>query len=115
MWLKTYFLVGQPRLKSCLNRFPQPVFTRHVEKPDSYRNPSRKLPINVLKSGFFCRRSSTLRMEWMTVEWCLPPKLRPISGSDACVSDLQRYIAICLGIATDFELFRDLRSTSFRL
>ena len=51
----------------------------------------------------------------MTVEWCFPPKLRPISGSDARVSDLQRYIATCRGIATDFELLRDFRSTIFRL
>ena len=49
----------------------------------------------------------------MTVEWCLPPKLFPISGSDAFVSDLHRYIAICRGIATDFELFRDFSSPCF--
>ena len=30
------------------------------------------------------RSSSTFLIEWITVEWCLPPKLRPISGSDAC-------------------------------
>ncbi len=49
----------------------------------------------------------------MTVEWCLPPKLFPISGSDAFVSDLQRYIATCRGSATDFELLRDFSSLGF--
>ena len=51
----------------------------------------------------------------MTVEWCLPPKLRPISGSDAWVSALHRYIAIWRGIATDFELLRDRRSDDLQL
>ena len=51
----------------------------------------------------------------MTVEWCFPPKLRPISGKDARVSDLQRYMAIWRGIAIDFELLRDFKSVSFRL
>jgi hypothetical protein len=32
------------------------------------RNPSRKLPIKVLKSLSFFLRSSTFRIEWMTVE-----------------------------------------------
>src|SRR6266576_7351473 len=32
------------------------------------RNPSRKLLIRLLKSGSRLRRSSTLRIEWMTVE-----------------------------------------------
>ena len=51
----------------------------------------------------------------MTVEWCLPPKLLPISGSDAFVSDLQRYIATWRGSATDFELFLDFNSASLQL
>ena len=67
----------------------------------------------MLKSPSFCRRSSTLRIEWITVEWCLPPKLLPISGSDAFVKFLHRYIAICRGIATDFELFFDFNSVTF--
>jgi hypothetical protein len=49
----------------------------------------------------------------MTVEWCLPPKLLPISGSDAFVSDLHRYIEICRGIEIDFALLRDFRSATF--
>ena len=49
------------------------------------------------------------------MEWCLPPKLRPISGNDAFVSDLQRYIAIWRGIATDLELLRDFSSTQLQL
>src|SRR6266850_4813091 len=98
-----------------LNSHPQDLSPAPVEKCHRYRKPSRKLAIRLLKSASFLRRSSTFRIEWITVEWCFPPKLRPISGSDACVSDLQRYIAICRGIAIDFELFRDFRSTSFRL
>ena len=39
----------------------------------------------------------------------------PISGSDACVSDLHRYIAIWRGIAIDFELLRDLSSAELQL
>src|SRR4029079_4386745 len=76
-------------------------------------NDSIRLWITVLKSPSFCRRSSTLRIEWITVEWCLPPKLLPISGSAAFVSALHRYIAICRGSATDFELFFDFSSATF--
>src|SRR5581483_4457593 len=105
--------VAPPR--PCVHR-PHPVSTAlPVQSCGNHRKPSRKFPIRVLKSASFLRRSSTFRIEWMTVEWCLPPKLRPISGSDACVSDLQRYIAICRGIATDFELLRDFRSTILSL
>jgi hypothetical protein len=64
-----------------------------VDNSRDQRNPSRKFAISMLKFPSFFRSSSTFRIEWMTVEWCFPPKLRPISGSDACVSDLQRYIA----------------------
>src|SRR5712692_2820484 len=103
------------RSRESLNSPPQGLPSRCVEKCQLYRKPSKKLPIRLLKSLSFFRRSSTFRIEWITVEWCLPPKLRPISGSDACVSDLQRYIAIWRGIATDFELLRDFKSTIFRL
>src|SRR6185436_4162486 len=102
------------RLKS-VHSHPQLVVLTGVENLNLYRKPSRKLPIRMLKSPSFLRRSSTFRIEWITVEWCLPPKLRPISGSDACVSDLHRYMAIWRGMATDFELLRDLRSCIFRL
>ena len=51
----------------------------------------------------------------MTVEWCLPPKLLPISGSDAVVRALQRYIATWRGSATDFELFLDFRSDQLQV
>src|SRR5688572_3425896 len=67
----------------------------------------------LLKTASVFRRSSTFRMEWMTVEWCLPPKLLPISGSDALVRFLHRYMATCRGRATDFELFRDFNSPIF--
>jgi hypothetical protein len=59
-----------------------------------YRSDSMKLLRSVLKSPLPSFIFSTILIEWMTVEWCFPPKLRPISGSDAFVSILQRYIAI---------------------
>src|SRR3954471_12693860 len=98
-----------------IRRYPQQPFLTSCGKVDSYLNPSRKLPIRLLKSRSFFRRSSTFLIEWITVEWCFPPKLRPISGSDACVNDLHKYIAIWRGMATDFELLRDFNSTIFRL
>ena len=39
-------------------------------------------------------------MECITVVWCLPPNCRPISGSEASVICLARYMAICLGTTT---------------
>ena len=50
-------------------------------------------------------------MEWMTVVWCLPPKARPISGSEASVSSLTRYMATCRGIhdLLRIALFLELR------
>src|SRR4030095_16338128 len=77
------------------------------------RNDSRKLLMRLLKSSSFFRSSSTFLIEWMTVEWCFPPKLRPISGNDACVSDLHMYIATWRGMAMDFELLRDFSSAIF--
>ena len=56
------------------------------------------------------RKPSILRTEWMTVEWCLPPKALPISGSEAAVRFLMRYMAIWRGSATVFELFLALSS-----
>ena len=43
------------------------------------------------------RTVSILSTECMTVVWCLPPNCRPISGNDASVRCLARYIAICRG------------------
>lgn len=57
-------------------------------------NDLRKLLITVLNEASFFRLVSIFLIEWMTVEWCLPPKLLPICGSDAFVSPLQRYMAI---------------------
>src|SRR5688572_33239833 len=78
-----------------------------------YRSDSDRVLRSVLKSPSRCRRDSIFLMEWMTVEWCLPPKLFPISGSDAFVNALHRYIAIWRGMAIDFELFRDFNSVNF--
>src|ERR1700730_9643132 len=107
---------------------PEPAFPDPVEKStfihtgarahlwktpgtaNRQRNPSKKLWIWLLKSGALFRSSSTFRIEWITVEWCLPPKLRPISGSDACVSDLHRNMATWRGIATDLGLLRAFKS-----
>src|SRR5258705_3745952 len=95
--------------------FPQGPAEATVQNPSIQRKPSRKLLISLLKSVSFLRRSSIFRLEWITVEWCFPPKLAPISASDACVNDLHKYIAICLGMATDLELLRDFNSTIFKL
>jgi len=46
----------------------------------------------------------------ITVEWCLPPKRRPISGRELSVRDLHRYIAICRGMAICWLLFFAFRS-----
>src|SRR5690606_23244546 len=86
----------------------------HLSRGSSlYRSDSVRVLRSVLKSPSRCRRSSIFRIEWMTVEWCFPPKLLPISGSEAFVRFLQRYIAICRGMATDFELLRDFSSAGF--
>jgi len=57
-------------------------------------NELRKFSIWVLKAASCFRLFSTFRIEWITVEWCLPPKLFPIWGNEALVRDLHRYIAI---------------------
>ena len=46
-----------------------------------------------LNSESRCRIPSIFWIEWMTVEWCLPPNALPISGSEARVSALHMYIA----------------------
>ena len=56
------------------------------------------------------RCSSILPMECITVVWCLPPNWRPISGSDASVSCLARYMAIWRGTTIWRELFFCLSS-----
>jgi hypothetical protein len=49
------------------------------------------------KSLSFLRTSSIFSTECSTVVWCLPPNCRPISGSEASVRCLARYMAICRG------------------
>ena len=51
-----------------LNNSSHPAGGPPVEKPVFYLKPSRKLWIWVLKSEFFFLRSSTFRIEWITVE-----------------------------------------------
>src|SRR5262245_14235534 len=83
--------------------------------PESHRNACTKLLISLSKSGSRLRMVSILRTEWITVEWCFPPKSLPISGSEALVRVLVRYMAIWRGSATDLELFLALSSVSFTL
>ena len=52
------------------------------------------------RSPSVARCSSILPMAYITVVGCLPPKWRPISGRDASVVCLARYIAICRGTVT---------------
>ena len=51
---------------------PEEPVENHLDHPrparKAQRNDSMKLLISVLKSPFFCRRSSIFRIEWMTVE-----------------------------------------------
>ena len=63
----------------------------------SYCSESESLWINILKSLSCLRSSRIFSIEWSTVVWCLPPKARPISGSEAPASSFERNIAICLG------------------
>ena len=80
-----------------------------------HRNESRNPCMSLSKSGSERLMDSIFLMEWMTVEWCLPPKLFPISGKLALVRDLERYIAIWRGRAMDLELLRARRSEVLRL
>jgi len=60
-------------------------------------NCSVSLLSNLFKSLSFLRTPSILSTECKTVVWCLPPNWRPISGRDASVRCLAKYIAICRG------------------
>jgi hypothetical protein len=60
-------------------------------------NCSVSLLTSLFKSLSFLRASSIFSTECKTVVWCLPPNCRPISGSEASVRCLAKYIAICLG------------------
>jgi len=60
----------------------------------SHRKDWTKLLISLSNSGSRLRMVSIFRTEWMTVEWCLPPNPLPISGREALVRALVRYIAI---------------------
>jgi len=60
-------------------------------------NCSVSLLSNLFKSLSFLRTPSILSTECKTVVWCLPPNWRPISGREASVRCLARYIAICRG------------------
>ena len=63
---------GQGAQPARRNR-PQPIHSRTNSSSCGkggfcYRNPSMNLLIRLLKSGSFLRRSSTFRIEWITVE-----------------------------------------------
>src|SRR4051812_41134365 len=96
-------IASASRLPPPRTEFPQALLVHLWKSGSGYLKPSRNPLIRLLKSGSFFRSSSTFRIEWITVEWCFPPKLRPISGKEARVRDLQRYIATCRGMAIDFE------------
>jgi len=55
------------------------------------------LLISLFKSLSVLRCSSIFSTECKTVVWCFPPNCRPISGSDASVRCLARYMAIWRG------------------
>ena len=59
--------------------------------------------------------SSILLTACITVVWSLPPKVLPISGKDFEVSCLDKYIAICLGLATALALLGEDISLSLML
>src|SRR5207244_2397064 len=48
---------------------------------------------------------SILSIECITVVWCLPPNWRPISGKEASVKCLVKYIATCRGYTMEREMF----------
>src|ERR1700694_1318123 len=60
-------------------------------------NCSVSLLSNLFKSLSSLRTPSILSTECKTVVWCLPPNWLPISGREASVRCLARYIAICRG------------------
>ena len=60
-------------------------------------NCSVSLLSSLFKSLSSLRTPSILSTECNTVVWCLPPNWRPISGRDASVRCLARYMAICRG------------------
>src|SRR2546426_8964470 len=78
-----------------------------------HRNAWTKLLMRRSNSGSRLRKVSIFRTEWMTVEWCFPPNALPISGREAAVRVLMRYMAIWRGSATVFELFLALSSVIF--
>lgn len=64
------------------------------ESAQGHRKAWTKLLMSLSKSESWRRSSLILRTEWMTVEWCFPPKSLPISGREAPVRVLVRYMAI---------------------
>src|SRR5713226_7769741 len=70
-----------------------------------HRNAWTKPLMRRSNSGSRLRKVSIFRTEWMTVEWCLPPNALPISGREASVRALVRYMAIWRGTATALALF----------
>src|SRR5438552_19184184 len=60
-------------------------------------NCSVNLLSSLFKSLSSLRALSIFSTECKTVVWCLPPNWRPISGREASVRCLARYMAICRG------------------
>jgi hypothetical protein len=75
----------------------RPAFCDLPPDPGHPPNCSVSLFSSLFKSLSALRTVSILSTECMTVVWCLPPNWRPISGSEASVRCLARYMAICRG------------------
>src|SRR5207245_11063557 len=75
---------------------------------DHHLMPWIRLSTLVRSLGSSCSRVWILLTACRTVVWSLPPKARPTSASEACVSCRARYIAIWRGRATAFV--RDRKS-----
>ena len=52
--------------------------------------------------------SANFLMPWIMVEWSLPPSKEPMESSGISVMVLQRYMAICLGLAISLLLFFEI-------
>jgi hypothetical protein len=100
---------GEPgKIRLFLTHIPQAAHSgaggrlgREVEKESGTAIHPPKVSVSLLSSLFkslsLFRLSSIFSTECSTVVWCLPPNWRPISGSEASVRCLARYMAICRG------------------
>jgi hypothetical protein len=117
----------QTASRTCLARFPHLFHIRprrkQAEKVEivpgttsSLRHQPFNVSVSLLRSRFRSlsdwRCSSILSTECITVVWCFPPNCLPISGRDASVICLARYMAICRGKTIARELLLALISAT---